>query len=514
MPKKAKANTVAVIDIGSNELRLKIAQDSKEKLKYIESLNYPLSLGRDTFTTGKISFEKVDKTCDIIKNFLTVTEAYGVSAIRAVATTAVREAQNTDYILDQIKIKTGLSVNVIDDTEEKLFIYKLMSLLIDDDYKKSAMMIYMGSGNIGISVMDDGKIPFIQNIKMGSLRISEMFGDIQEYSSEFYTVVEEYTKSFTDFLDGEIPDNIKHFIVSGHEIAVIANLCGVKADGLILKLPKESFLKLYDDVKHKTADRISADYKIPHEKAELLLPALCIYNNLLNFTKADHILAPAVFLVDSIIYEMLYEDEFAAINKSFSKNTIMSAREHASRYVAIESHCQTVEGYALKIFDKMKKIHGLGNREKLLLQTAAILHDAGKFINMHRHYENSYMIVKNTDIVGLNQAETEIVALICLYHSRLIPNPLDTRYSGLDLPSRVLVSKLTAILRIADSLDRSHTKKFKDIDVKTVENELIITVTTDKSIDLEQWSFNEKGAFFEDVFGMKPILKKKRAEKL
>ncbi|MCL2462012.1 MAG: HD domain-containing protein, partial [Defluviitaleaceae bacterium] len=505
-----RSRAAAVIDIGSNELRLKIAENIRGKFKYIENLTYPLSLGRDTFDTGKISFEKVEKTCAIIKNFLAATREYGVAAVRVFATTAVREAVNSEYILDQIKIKTGLDIRVIDDMDEKLYIYKFVTSLVGDGVKQSAMMVYIGSGNIGMSVLEEGRIPFLQNIKVGSLRITEMFEDLQEYSGEFYVVLEEYLNSFTDVLEGDIPPLIKNFIVCGNEIAMVAELAQAEKDGIFYTITKEKFASLYNDLKNKTAERIAAEHRLPIEKAEVLLPAMCIYNNLFRFTQAEVIISPQILLTDAILYEMLFPEEFSAINKEFNKNAVLSARALAKKYNAMEGHYRKVEDFALKIFDKMKKVHGMGAREKLLLEVAAILHDTGKFINLKTHYQNTYNIVRGSDIVGLNQREVGIVALICRYHSSQTPSAEDADYRLLDPADRVLVSKLSAIIRIADALDRSHMQKLNDLDVKLTDTELILNITTDRNTDLENWAFNDRAAFFEEVFGIKAAVRKKK----
>ena len=508
---KAGVTPVAVIDIGSNELRLKIAQSGKGKLKYLESLTYPMSLGRDTFNTTKISFEKVDKTCDIIRGFLAVAAGYGISGVRAVATSAVREAVNRDYILEQIKVKTGLSVEVIDDSQEKLYVYKLMNYLLNDGLKQSAMMVYIGAGNIGLAVLDGGMTPFMQNIKVGSLRINEMFEDMQEYSNSFSQVLEEYIASFTDMLDEFIPAKITNFIASGSEISLIGELCGAHKSGIFLNITKSSFDALYNQVKDKTADRIAEDYNLPIDKAEVLLPAMCIFDNLLRFTHADKIIAPTVFLSDSLIVEMLYPNDFKRIDKKFNENTLLSAAAHARAFHTMAAHGQSVCGFAEKIFDKMKGIHGLGGREKLLLETAALLHDIGKFINVKHHYLHSYHIIQGLDIVGLSILETEIVACVSLYHSRKTPAATDESYRALTGKNRVLVSKLSAILRLAEALDRSHEQKLDEIDVRLTDRELTVTITSDKNTDLEQWAFMENSVFFEEVFGIRPVMKRKKS---
>ena len=510
MPKKGKNKIVGVIEISSRELRLKIAQTSKGKYKLLDSLVYPLSLGHDTFSTGKISFDKVDKACDIIKNFLHVTKEYGAEEVKAVATTALREATNREYILDQIKIKTGLAISVLGDYEEKRYIKRIMFSTTDKTYLKSALMVYMGSGNIGISLLQDGKIPYIENIKVGSLRIHEIFEDIQDHSTEFFTVVEEYLDSLTKTMQSQIPTNVKYFITSGHEISLIAALCGSERVDNALFISKEKFLELYEDVKFKSADKIVQDYKIPLEQAQILFSAMCIYNNLLKFTKSDTIIAPVVLLSDAIILQMLYPETAERYTAAFDKNTVIQGRILAKRFDAIESHIDKAEKFSLKIFDKLKKIHGLGERERLLLQMAAILHDIGKFINMKDHHKHSYNIIHGLDIAGFTSIETEIVANIALYHSRLTPSKEHDNFSKLSTKDRVTVSKLCSILRIADSLDRMTVEKFKDIDIKLIEDELVITVTTDQNMDLELFSFNEKRLFFEEVFGIKGVLKKKK----
>lgn len=505
-----KNKSAAVINIESNDITLIVGQMAKGQIHILETLTYPLSIGRDTFNTGKISFEKADKACAIIKNFLQVSLEFGVSAVKVVATSAIREASNKEYVLDQIRLKTGVSVDVIDNHEEKFYIYKLMYSMLDKELKSSAMMVHIGSGNLGISILEKEKIPYIQNISIGSMRLSELFENIQDYSREFHLVVEEYLESFTDSIEKFIPENIQNFIATGSDISVIGDLCDAEKNGQIIYITKESFYKLFDEVKHKSINRIIDDYKITLDQAELLLPAMCMYSNLFSFTQAEFIISPIVSLADAFLAELLIPASFSELNKEFYKSTILSAKFFAKKFQCSEAHYSKAENFALKIFDKIKKIHGLGVRERLLLQTAAILHDIGKFINIKSHYRHSFNIILGLDIIGLSLRDTEIIANIALYHSRFVPNLEHPNYKNLSFEDRVTVSKLTAILRIADSLDRSHEQKFSEIDVKLNEDELLITIQTDRNIELEQWSFCDKGAFFEEVFGIKATLKQKR----
>lgn len=515
MESKVKSFSVAaVIDIGSNALTMIIGQTAGESIKILENMNYPVSLGKDTFNTGRISFEKVNKTCEIIKNFLAVAKEYGiVNQIKAVATTAVREAENKTFVLDQIKIRTGLVVEVLDDSAEKMLIYKEVIRRISKIkiYKSPALMVYIGGGNLGVAVYDNGTLPLTQNIRMGSLRLSEILFNMQEYEEQYSIVIEDYLRGFKETFYNTLPTGeIKHFIASGREISMIVSICKAELKDGFYHISKDKFIKLYEELKDKTAEQIMEDYDVMEESAELLRYAISIYYMLLSATKANRIIAPIVFVNDAILFEMLRPKEAAIFNRNFESNTVLSAETIASRYSYDDSHAAYVEKYSLKIFDKLKKVHGLKDKERLLLQVAAIMHDVGKYVNIRSHYNHSYEIIRHSEIVGLDMHDMEIVATITKYHSTITPTTRDYSYNNLSEEDRLIVSKLAAILRIAEALDKGHIRKFEDITIKVKDNTMIIGITTLNNTQIEEWSFASKRIFFEEVYGMKAVIKKKK----
>ena len=516
---KKKSQVAAVIDIGSSEIRLHIAETGTQNsgtVRYLDRLIYPLSLGRDTFHAGKMNFDKVDKACEIIRNFLHAARGYGVRNIRTIAGTAMREAENADYILDQIKIKTGVDVHVVDDLEEKRQIYKLLSYYAKESLKKSAIVVYTGTGSIGVSLFAKGRMPKTWNIRAGSLRMGELFGDRQEYTKDFYRLMEEFLAGFTKKLRAELPGGIEHFIVSGTEIEAILRLVtssALPSDSPLFDVPRVDYENFYDTVKRKTVDRISSDYGIDIHKAESLLPAACIYHDLLGCTEAKAITVTCMLPCDAYLFEMLCPKHFATVEKAFDKCTILSARELAKEYDIDVEHGEFVSEYSNMIFNKLRKLHGLGSRDKILLTVAALLHDIGKSVNDLDHNFISYEIVRRLNIVGLTQKEQEIIALICRYHSGKSPDLEEPKYANLDFGTRVRVSKLTSMLRLADALDRSSTRiKYKSLDVKLSESSLHVMVSTGEYVALEEWTFKEKSGFFEEVFGIKAVLRVKKIQ--
>ena len=170
---------------------------------------------------------------------------------------------------------------------------------------------------------------------------------------------------------------------------------------------------------------------------------------------------------------------------------------------------ETLEKIALTVFDSMKKAHGLGKRERLLLRLAALLHDCGKYISMINVGEASYEIVMSTEIIGISHAEREIVANVVRYNYRDFDYYHDGR-SIADKHSYLVVAKLTAILRVATGLDRSHKEKFRDITALLKDRQLVLTVNTPYDITVEKGLFSSKAAFFEEIFEVTPVIKRKR----
>lgn len=501
--------SAGVIAIASNELVLKIGEKAQKAVKVIESVRYPLALGRDTFHTGSISFESLDRAIEIINGFLDICRDYGVSQVRYVATTAVRESENRDYILDQIRIRTGIAFDVIDESREKISVNKMMLSLLEKEQKESSLIVQLGSGNISIFVVKDGSVIGTQNIKIGALRISELFEDYIDKVSDYVQVVKEYLRPFNDSIDAFVTEKPVNFIISGSETDTICHMCNAKLKKNTGIIPRESFTALYKSIKNKTPEMISEEYNISEDEAETLMTAIIILSRLIKNTNAKSMVSYTYTIADSVLFEELQQDISAKLTKEYYSFAVSSAMNLAAKYQCNADHINRVSETALMIFDRMKKHHGLGYRERVLLHIAVILQDIGKIVGTKNHGDIAYHMIRNLDIAGIDEEEKEILAAVVYYHGTTIPNMSQPVYAELDASVRVLVSKLCAILKLANAVHTSHEPKFEKVSVKLSGSELIITAYTYRSIDLEKWAFNIRCRLFEAVYGIKAMLHKR-----
>ena len=247
---------------------------------------------------------------------------------------------------------------------------------------------------------------------------------------------------------------------------------------------------------------------IPDEKVPLVFIGTILVERIARLMDVKKIWAPGATLCDGIAYEYAEKNRLLQGEHDFEQDIVACAANISKRYMGSKKRSDALESIATTIFDSMKKVHGLGRRERLYLRLASILHDCGKYISMINIGENSYQIIMATEIIGLSHLEREIVANIARFnYSRFVYFGQQAAGSGLDRSSYLIVAKLTAILRLASGLDRSHKQKLTGLKASLKDNKLMLTVDTQEDITLEKGFFRMRETFFKEVFSVEPVLK-------
>jgi exopolyphosphatase/guanosine-5'-triphosphate,3'-diphosphate pyrophosphatase len=255
-------------------------------------------------------------------------------------------------------------------------------------------------------------------------------------------------------------------------------------------------------VEHSSPDKLASEYAISDLNAVGLLPCCEILSHLVNVSGAEAIFIPENNMRDAIIEDMLKRK---SSSDPFDSEIFSCTEFLGEKFNYDRKHADAVSKYALEIFSSMKKIHGLKKRDRLLLRVASILHDVGQFLNNRQHHKHSYYLIKNSQIPGLSSNELELVAVIARYHRRGLPKASNVEYMQLEGEERVKVSKLAAILRVADALDRSHNSKFGTLNISFNSGRMIMAPDS-KSMDIstESLALKSKSDLFIETYGIKP----------
>ena len=506
----------AAIDVGSYEVNLKIYELSARKgIRVVNHVRHRMELGKDAYASGRIGTDLVDELCRVLLDFQRIMKEFGVEEYRACATSAIRETRNNLVLLDRIYLKTGIRLEVLSNSEQRFIGYKSIasnSERFQEIIEKGTAIVDVGGGSIQISLFDKDNLVTTQNIRLGTLRLRERLADVAERTVRYASVIEELLNNeMRTYRKLYLKDrNIRYMLLVGNYIEYINQY--IHKDREINQITKEEFITFYDEFIKKGQMAMASEMGISTENSSLLLPTLVIYKRLLEETGAENVVILGMDLGDGLAYDFAEKKKILKPKHNFENDIIEAARNIAKRYHTNKNHTLVMEKNALTIFDKLKSVHGLGRRERLLLQIAVLLHDCGKYINMAQSSECSYNIIMATEIIGLSHVEREIVANVIRFNSGdILPFEELAVSSILDRNEYMTIVKLTAILRVANALDRSHKQKIKDIRINLKDNHTMqILVDTTEDLTLEQALFMEKSEFFEEVFSIRPILKAKK----
>lgn len=504
-------HTFAAIYIGTYDVSLKIFEfTSRKKLHEVDHIRSRQDLGRDAFGTGCIGYEQVEELCETLAQFKQIMLGYKVDDYEVYAAAALRDADNELFVLDQIYLRTGFRVKVVSNSEHRFISYKSVvgKETFEEMIKTSAAVIDVGGASVQITVFRDGSLETTQHIEAGIMRIRNLLADRGQSLKMYETQIEEYmNKKLEGFRAMYMADPVDYVILISDYATELIRRMDEKEAGCQVK--SEKFIKFINKLQKKTLEEITRELNLSDDREPLIIPALCIFKTLVLNVSPKEVWVPGANILNGIACDYAQRKKLLTISHDFDADVLSAARYLSRHYNSFTPHIEALSKLSIKIFDAMKKVHGLGRRQRLLLETATILHDCGKFVSLSESPENAYHIIMSSEIIGLTHQEREIVALVVLYNT-LPLDDYEELSDRLDHEDYLCVAKLSAILRVANALDQSHRQKFKNIRIAVRDRQLVFTVEVFEDISLEQALFEAKTAYFENVYSMKPVLREKR----
>jgi exopolyphosphatase/guanosine-5'-triphosphate,3'-diphosphate pyrophosphatase len=240
------------------------------------------------------------------------------------------------------------------------------------------------------------------------------------------------------------------------------------------------------------------------DRADVIVPAAIIFDRITTLARTDRIVVPRVGVKDGVLYDLAADAaEHEAHESELDRVSFAGAIALGRRYRFDESHARHVRDLSLSLFDQLHELHRLGEVSRRRLSTGALLHDIGQFVSYRRHHKHSWYLVMNSELPGLSPDDIRLAALLARYHRRSEPKDGHEGFGELPNAMKTEVQKLTALLRVADALDREHHKHVRRIVATRRRNEVLLNLETAEDTALEQWALKNKSPLFEKVFGLK-----------
>jgi exopolyphosphatase/guanosine-5'-triphosphate,3'-diphosphate pyrophosphatase len=389
-PTDANASTIAAIDMGSNSLRMVIAEVLPDgRIEVLERLQRAVRLGHDTFRRGRLSSNSMRAAVAVLRDYRQMLRLYNVQHVRAVATSAVREAGNADTFLDRIFMATDLQLEVIDTSEESRLTVAAVRESLGDALgagHKQTLIAEVGGGSTLLTVLFEGEIVTSQSLRLGSIRLQEVLATSGETPQRAAELLRQHILNETSTLKGSLPlKDIESFVAMGSDVRFAAREAGRSDPSADLAtIDRGAFDKLVRRCERQTAEELSKRHGLPFTQAETLKAALLVYQILLHKTRAEQMIVAQVSMRDGLLLDLArgvsgQEDEVLL------KGVIHSAMAIAEKYRVDLDHAQNVADLAVCLFDQLQDVHGLGARHRLLLRVAGLLHEVGSVVSNRAH---------------------------------------------------------------------------------------------------------------------------------
>ena len=512
----------AALDLGSNALRLRIVEadsgpqtreqlellpESSASFREVISLRAPVRLGSEVFVTGRLAASSIGQACTALRDFRAAMDSAKVDVYRATATSAVREATNGATLVERARREAGIELEVIEGVEEarliQLAVVRRLGLT-----DKRALLVDVGGGSTELTYLDKGRNAFAMSLPVGTVRL------LETYLRGAKTVDRTRQKLLFEGVDRALAEAVPQLhkvpfelvVGTGGSVDTLSELCPLKGGhaGYPRAVDMAAARTLLGKLFGMTIEQRRDTYGLRPDRADTIVPAASIFVRVAETFKATAIVAPGVGLKEGILEELI-DKYFDRWDKESETRTVVDACVRLGRrYGFDQAHGELVASFAVSLFDDMATTHRLGERDRLLLRAAAVLHDIGDYVRYDGHHKHSFYLIVHSDIMGLTPAERGLVANIARYHRKSPPDPAHPNFRDLDKDARARVRSLAAILRIADALDREHLGKVKGIraEVETAKRRLTLHVTGEEDRELEEWTVRAKSEMLRDVFDL------------
>jgi exopolyphosphatase/guanosine-5'-triphosphate,3'-diphosphate pyrophosphatase len=505
----------AAIDIGSNSIRMMAAEVFPgAPTRILAQDRQVVRLGESVFRNGVISGQAMELACSALARMAEQYRTFEVLGVRAVATSAVRDSRNQSEFLERAAASVGSPVEIISGREEARLIHLGVHARWPHPDKR-ALLVDIGGGSAEIIFSESGQMREAVSRPVGAVRLREMFLKNDPPAERELRQMDEYiaeklAPAFSR-IDGHRWD--RSIITSATASAV---LCAIH------RIPRAR--REQADRKRASAAQVRALYRklselnisarrkmtgIGPSRAEIIVPGICVLLRIMEGFELPSAWFSTAGVRDGIIADLAAR----GVGRELSRLTREQRKEVeqlSRRYGVAPAHARKVGEFASDLFLATQPLHSLAPHYGRLLEAAAYLHDIGHFVSDPSHHKHSYYLVANSDLPGFTNLERELIANLCRYHRKALPAPSHSEFQALGADEKRAVTMLIPLLRLADSLDRSHEQRIEGFHCELRNGQVMLRLRSQTDIALEHWAAERAGDIFEQIFGSALVVSRAR----
>jgi exopolyphosphatase/guanosine-5'-triphosphate,3'-diphosphate pyrophosphatase len=497
------------IDVGTNSIHLIVVEFDAtfDTTRVVYKAREMVRLGsNDAMERGRLAGKAMARGVAAIAKFADAARERGAERIRAVATSAVREAENGSEFRDQVLAQTGLQLEILDALEEA----RLIHLGVASGYPiydRLAYIIDIGGGSTEFIVADGDRPYFLDSVKLGSLRLYDQF--LRDAASP-----ERAAQKLDAYVRKVMAPAAEHVRRYRIDVAIgtsgtIMGLASLDAADRGIERPRVHGYMLerarLASLQARMVEMTEAERrKMPGmnpRRADIIVAGNAVLIAAMELVGCEEIVVCERALRDGIIVDLVAQDRALAQRLGDDRvRRLESLESLAHKYEHLGGHQRHVARIALRLFERLADVHGLAPSDRDLLYAAALLHSLGRFIAPSGHHKHTAYLVRNSALAGWRDDERRLIALIARYYRKAMPKPGHPEFAALDPLDADRVSKLASLLRIADGLDIRHLGLVNDVAVRREDGAIVISAQAEGDISGELAAAMYKADLFERTF--------------
>jgi exopolyphosphatase/guanosine-5'-triphosphate,3'-diphosphate pyrophosphatase len=495
----------AAIDIGSNSIRMEAAEILPgQPAAVLASDREVTRLGESVFRTGSVGEEAIKNTCAVLTRMAALYRKLDVVGVRAVATSAVRDAHNQREFLARASECAGTAIEIISGREEA----RLIQLGVESVWPqtgKRTLILDIGGGSAEIIATENGRLKDAYSRPLGAVRLREMFLQDDPPSPRDL-------RRMAEFIDEKLAPALRKLRHAGWERAIgtsatasaiasaVSRVPRSKRDDLDRqRVPTSEVARLFDKLSGMGVAGRRKVVGIGPRRAEIIVPGAAVLLAFLRQFRLRSFYYSRAGVRDGIIADLAARNVGAELSR-LSRDQRAEVETMCRRYGVALSHGRKVADLAGMIFTALQPVHQLPAAAGKLIEAAAYLHDVGHYVSNAAHHKHSWYVVANSDMPGFTERERLLIAALCRYHRKALPSPDHNSFQALATDERRLLTMAIPILRLADNLDRSHDQRVRRVDCRFGDDEVLLQVHSEGDIDLDTWAAERVGDTFRQIY--------------